>query len=64
MAGTYVAVFSCQYGRAFSTTGEETFDLVDDSPLNEVTWGGSRWTRVSDLRRGEAHYVPWTALAM
>lgn len=58
MPETYLAVFARPTGRSISDVGSEPMELFEGAPLDTVIWFGESWTRVSDLRHGEAHYLP------
>lgn len=63
VSDTYVAYFARNRGRIFHCVGQEVIDLRAGEPLEELTWGGERWIRISDLRGGGADYLPEDLLA-
>lgn len=63
MSDTYTAYFVRNIGRRFHDVGSEEMDLYAHEALDEVSWNGETWIRISTLRDGSATYLAQQALA-
>lgn len=54
---TYVAIFARMNGRIGSEVGRQTTELYEGEPLDELSWHGESYSRVSNLDHNEVHYI-------
>lgn len=54
---TYVAIFARMNGRIGSEVGRDVIELYEGQPLNELSWYGERYARISNLDHNEVHYI-------